>query len=245
MSDGNGAVLRSHSSLHAVYIRTLGAFEATKHAARLTWKGAGVGAEKLRNGFAHVIAKRDKLVRRETLIDLTGTHNIVSGIKTMLRNWEMDTAFHLHDRCVMLTRDQSWFTDGDYLEDLLLQALQLETCGDLVGRLAVLDEAELLCGGPFLPEYDSVPEYMIDEQVAFWQLRQKEALQTVAMARLAAEDSRLCASALRAAVQAIRFDAENPSAYQFAAAVARRCGNENRARHYGSLAKYYARLNDE
>lgn len=245
MSNGNSSASRSQPSLHAVYIRTLGAFEATKQAARLTWKGAGVGAEKLRNGLGHVIAKRDKLVRRETLIDLTGTHNIVSGIKTMLRSWDMDTAFDVRDRCVMLTRNHSWYTDCDYLEDLLLQATQLEVCGDVMGRLAVLDQAEALCGGRFLPEYDSVPEYAIDEHVDFWQLRQKEILQTVAIARLDVQNSRLGAFALRAAVQAIRFDAENPTAYQFAADVARRCGNENRARHYGALATYYARLNDE
>ena len=145
----------------------------------------------------------------------------------------------------MLVRHKSWYTDGDRLEELLHQAAQLDASGDLVGRLELLDQIEPLCGGRFLPDYDSVPEYSIEDKVVFWQLRQKEALQTLAQARIATNDPHLSAPALRAAVRAFRFDPENPTAYQFAADVARRGGHEERARHYEALARHYARCRDD
>ena len=244
MSIGCESTVMFPPTLQAVYIRTLGAYEATRDAVQLNWQGAGVGARKLQRGLSHLLAKRDQLVGREVLIELTETRNIVSGIKTMLCRWGMKPAFDLRSLNVILMRHTSWYTDGDRLEELLKRATQLEASGDLAGRLAVLEQIEPLCGGRFLPDYDSVPEYSIDDEVAFWQLRQKEALQTLAWARIATNDPHLCAPALRAAVRALRFDPENPTAYQFAADIARRGSHEARARHYEALARYYERCHD-
>lgn len=221
-----------------VYLRTLGMLEAYVHRARVAWKGAGAGANQLKRSVSLLIARRDQPVSREVLIEvahsrtLKGARNVISGIKHMLHEWGMGTALTIHDLSVTLRKHSSWSTDTDRLGWLLDTAEHCLLLHDHAGRLAALEAAEPLCGGRYLPIYDAVPEYSIDDEMAYWQMRQRDALQQLALVRLATNDGRLYAQAVRVAIRAIQFDPESAEAHQFVADIARRCGYEDVARRY-------------
>lgn len=215
-----------------VFIRTLGALAAFKHGKALKWYGSGVGAHKLKRSFSYLLAHRDHPVSRERLIEIAKANAIVSGIRMMLRHWGLDDVLHPLDRRVVLMSHQSWSTDTDRLEQHLEAAQHCRSKNDLPGLLSALNQAEKLCAGDYLPDYDAQPEYSLESAEVRWRQCQKETLRAVAEARLAYHDHSLCAAAIAAAVRAIRFDQDNPDSYLFAAAIARRCGNEGLARLY-------------
>lgn len=220
-----------------VYIRTLGDFDAKKYQLRLPWIGAGVGGLQLRCGLAHLIAKRDRPVCRDVLYELTRARNIVSGIAKMLSAWGMADALELNRLNIVLRRHSTWTTDTDELSPTLQLAQQLKATGDTKAYIAALTYVEELCGGRYMPNYDSIPEYNIDEEADYWQQRQKIALRQVALAWLELETPELHARALSAAIRAIAHDRDNPESYIFVAEIARRCGNEALARQYEREAR--------
>lgn len=225
-----------------VYLKTLGALEAYVHRAQAAWQGAGAGAHQLKRSVSLLIARRDQPVRRAVLIEVagsrtrTGARNVISGIKLMLHSWGMGAALTLHNLSLTLRQHSSWHTDTDQLDLLLERAERCRLSDDHTGHLAALCDAGPLCGGRYLPDYDAPPEYSIEDEVAYWQLRQRDTLQSLALAWLATSDSGRYAQAVRAAVRAAHFDPQNPEACQFVAEIARRCGYTDLAQRYESTA---------
>ena len=228
-----------------VFIKTLGVFESWVDHTEAIWKGCGAGAGQLKRALALLIARRDQPVRREVVLEvaggyaLKGARNVIPGLRKMLHSWGIEIALTLNKLSITLHRHALWQTDGDRIDRQFALAHAAMGAGDAGGALASLDAVEDLCGGLYLPIYDSPPEYAIDDMVDYWQQRQKETLQLLARVRVTTGDPRQHAPAMRAAARALRFDRENPASYLFAAQIARQCGNEERARSYERLAPRY------
>lgn len=229
-----------------VFIKTLGVFESWVDHTEAIWKGCGAGAGQLKRALALLIARRDRPVRREIVIDvaggraLKGARNVIPGLRKMLHSWGIEIALTLSKLSITLHRHALWQTDGDRIDRQFALAHAAMGAGDTLGALASLDGVEELCGGLYLPIYDSLPEYAIDNQVDYWQQRQKETLLLLARVRVATGDPRQHAPAMRAATSALHFDRENPALYLFVAEIARQCDNEVQARKYERLARRYS-----
>lgn len=229
--------------LRHVYVRTLGGFGVLVDAQPVGCQLRGIGAPQMRLPLGYLIARRDQPIRREVLIEIARRRSdhpprhVFPALVRLLNSWDMAAALTVNDESITLRRHPIWGTDTDALQRLWQAAAALQADGAQLQALAALQQAERLCGGAYMPFYDALPEYAITGEVDFWQEMQKHVLLELAEMHLARTSAYSCAEALRGAGRAVEIDQRNPATCLAAAAIARRCGNQARARFYEKIAQ--------
>ena len=226
-----------------VYFRTLGGFDVFVDEQPAIWTMQGIGTPQMRLPLGYLIARRDQPICRDILIEIARRRSenppryVVSALLRLLTRWDMAPALVIDDTSIMLRCHPVWGTDTDTLQRLWHTANALQANGEQLQALAALQQAKQLCGGAYMPFYDALPEYAITGEVDFWQEMQKNVLLELAELHLALTRPYPCAEALRVTGRAVEIDRWNPATCIAAAAIARRCGNEVRARFYEKKAK--------
>ena len=223
-------------------MKTLGTLEVYIGQQLARWKGGGSGARQLQRGFGFLVARRGHQVRRDDVINIAGGRNgagarhVIYGIRGMLKLWGIEAALTLQQLTITLQRHPHWRTDTDQLELLVDQAQALSAAGRHAAALTLLEEAEPLCGGDYLPILDLTPEYGLEGERAHWKVLQKKALQLQVRACLVLPHPKRHDQALRVAGKAIAFDRDDPLSYELAAKAAHRCGHEEYAHKFQQVA---------
>lgn len=225
-----------------IYVRTLGAFEVVAHGIQAAWEGRNAGTKQLQRAFGYLILRRDRPVRRETLMKVAGGHGegdrryVIADLLWKLKGWGLDVALKLHRPNITLLRHPIWGTDTDRLEALFDAAQAIRDAGQHERAIQLLEAAELLCLGDYLPIFAPRFDPSLDGAKAHWKNVQKQTLVLLTRLCIAMPSEKRHMQALTTATAAIEFDRDNPDSYRLAAEAARICGNEEIAHYYASLA---------
>jgi len=226
-----------------VYVRTLGGFGVSVDAQPVSCTMRGIGAPQMQLPLGYLITRRDQSSCRDVLLEIArrrsdhAPRHVLSALVRLLHSWDMAPALVRDAASLTLKRHSIWGTDTDALQRLWHLANGLQSGGEQIQALAALQEAAQLCGGVYMPFYDSLPEYAITGEVDRWQDVQKNVLLALAEMYLALVLPYPCAEAQHAAGRAVVIDHWNPTTCLAAANIARRCGNEVRARFYEERAR--------
>ncbi len=172
-----------------VVVRTLGGFSAQlRNGCEAAWKGGGAGAEQLRKSLALLVSHRGHPLQHDDLrivSDCKSTRStyLSSAIGSMLKGWDMREALQKTRTWICLRNHESWCTDTDDLVGFYEQAMHKQEQGNQEHAILLLQQAEVLCNGIYLPGYMPPAEFEISDQRRDWMAYQKQALH--ALARLA------------------------------------------------------------
>lgn len=224
-----------------VYITTLGAFEVYIGLQPVDWK-CGTGAHQLRRALSYLIARRGQPVQRDVLTEIAGGRSdrpvhVVRNLLRLLRQWGMGNALGERGQAIILKPHTAWKTDTDFLDEWYEQAQAALRCAQYLHALNLLQQAETLCHGRYLPGYDSFPEYSIDGERGTWCHRQKRVREILIQIYLEMAEATHHEQALRVVGRLIDFDPGNQRSYEYGAMVARLCHNETLAREYERKAR--------
>jgi hypothetical protein len=190
-----------------------------------------------------LIARRDQPICRDVLLEIARRRSdypprqVLSALVRLLNSWDMAAALAIDASSIMLRRHPIWGTDTDALKQLWDLATTAQSSGEQGQALVALQQAERLCGGTYMPFYDSLPDYAITGTVDRWQEMQKNVLLQLATLYLGLNHPYPCTEAQDAAGRAVVIDQWNPATCLAAADIARRCGNLARARFYEKKAQ--------
>jgi len=238
MSTLNGRSGGSRMMLAHVYIQTLGNFEVQVNGKPAIWKHRTAGARQLQLMVMYLVARRDIPVPKDDLRAIARRRSehppqyVIPALIQLLESWELAGALVITERSITLRRAEAWCTDTDLLDHWCVEAARHQADGEPAETLKALERAGQLCRGTYMPTYDALPEYSIDDELDYWQQTQQHALIDLAWKHLELTRPHPCAAALRAAARAVRIDPWHVPTRQAAADIARHCGNERRARSY-------------
>lgn len=213
----------------SIYVKTLNTLEVSIGEHLAHWKGGGSGARQLRRAFGYLVARRDRPVRREALIEIAGSRtsngakHVIYGLRDMLHRWGMEAALKLHDFHMTLHKNELWLTDTDQLEAMIARAQELNAAGEHEQAIVSLEQVEDLCGGDYLPILDLPPVYGLDGERAHWRHMQKKALHMLVQTYLLTPHQAFHSKALCMAINVIDFDRDDPVSCDLAAEAAWRC----------------------
>lgn len=226
-----------------VYVVTLGVFEVYVNQQMAVWRGGGAGRGQLQRAFAYLVAHRNTLVRTDVLSEVAGVRSrqtarhVIRGIRTLLHTWGIGNALQEQDAALALRPHATWQTDTDRLEALYHQAEQLDDDQQVMHALQVLQAAEPLCGGDYLPTLDLLPDYMPYGEHAYWNTVQKRVLRRLIQVSLTVPDTWQHEQSLRVAGRLIALDRYDLESYTLAVRAARHCHNEGAARRFLQMAQ--------
>ncbi|NJN66284.1 MAG: hypothetical protein HC884_06015 [Chloroflexaceae bacterium] len=225
-----------------VYVTTLGAFEVYIGLQPADWK-CGTGTQQLRRMLSYLIARRGRPVQREVLTEIAGGRSdrpghVVSNLLRLLKKqWGMEAALGERGQAILLLPHPTWKTDTDFLVDRYNQAQEALQREQYARSLTLLQQAETLCQGRYLPSYDARPDYSIEGERGSWCHMQKQVLEQQVRLCLELGEPSYHEQALRVVGRLIDFDPGNPASYELGAVVARCCHNETLAREYERKAR--------
>lgn len=166
-----------------IYVWTLRRLRVSIDGKDATWSGGGTGGRQLRLMFSYLVSWRDQPVSRADLIAIARGRRrrqrpgaVVTGLLMMLDQWGLRTAVIEDGDWLILCSSPLWRCDTDDLQANYETALRAEAKGDFVGAIATLEAAARLCTGPYLPEYDALPDYALTEHAERWANYQREVL---------------------------------------------------------------------